>query len=314
MVIKINFVDFPFDFDPEKNYFLKLLESKYKLELSDSPEILFYGNYGQKHLKYNCLKIFYSSENVRPDYRFCDFSLSFDYSVLPKNCRLPLFILHGNLEDLTRKVDLGLLKKGKTEFCNFVYSNEKGTERNEFFRLLNEYKKIDSPGKVFNNMPTGVVGERYDYITKKKFLSKYKFTIAFENESYPGYTTEKIFHPMQVGSIPVYFGNPRIGEDFNTKSFINVHDFPSFQKAVDFIIEVDKNDELYHGILKQPYFLNDQVPYEFSEDFFKTALYNIVENRNKIKPVSQKFIGKYSKIKLDLLFRLDKLKGNIRKL
>lgn len=308
MELKINFVDFPFDFDPENNFFSGLLKSKYVLELSDSPEILFFGNYGQKHLKYDCLKVFYSSENVRPDYRFCDFSFSFDYSNFPKNCRLPLFILHGNLEDLTRKEDLESVKKEKTRFCNFVYSNEKGAERNEFFRLLNAYKKIDSPGKVFNNMPSEVAGERYDYETKKKFLSKYKFTIAFENESYPGYTTEKIFHPMQVGSIPVYFGNPRIGEDFNTKSFINVHDFPSFQDAVDYIVQVDNNDDHYQEILKQPYFLNNQVPYEFSQEFYRKALYEIVERRNKLTPVSKKIIGKYSKIMLGIHAELRKLK------
>ena len=118
---------------------------------------------------------------------------------------------------------------------------------------------------------------------------------------------------MLVGSIPVYFGNPRIGEEFNAKSFINVHDFPNFQKVVDFIIEVDNNDELYYEILKQPYFLNNQVPYEFSEEFFRKVLYNIVENRRKFKPVSQKFIGKYSNIKLGFHNELKKLKRRFYK-
>ena len=38
-------------------------------------------------------------------------------------------------------------------------------------------------------------------------------TIAFENSSFPGYTTEKIFEPMLEGSIPIYWGNPRVDED-----------------------------------------------------------------------------------------------------
>jgi len=57
---------------------------------------------------------------------------------------------------------------------------------------------------------------------KRQFLSEYKFTIAFENYVYPGYQTEKLYDAMLVNSIPVYCGDPNIGEIFNTASFINV--------------------------------------------------------------------------------------------
>ena len=60
---------------------------------------------------------------------------------------------------------------------------------------------------------------------KIDFIMDHKFTIAFENSSYPGYTTEKIFEPMLVNSIPLYWGNPLVDRDFNTKSFLNFHDY-----------------------------------------------------------------------------------------
>ena len=55
--------------------------------------------------------------------------------------------------------------------------------------------------------------------------SQYKFTVAFENNSALGYNTEKLTDPMLAGSIPIYFGNPQIGRHFNTRSFINAHEY-----------------------------------------------------------------------------------------
>lgn len=43
-----------------------------------------------------------------------------------------------------------------------------------------------------------------------KFLSKYKFTIAVENAKCDDYITEKLWRALIVGSVPVYFGSPRI--------------------------------------------------------------------------------------------------------
>jgi hypothetical protein len=34
----------------------------------------------------------------------------------------------------------------------------------------------------------------------------YTFTLTFENTDYPGYVTEKLFHALSAGSIPLYWG------------------------------------------------------------------------------------------------------------
>jgi hypothetical protein len=118
--------------------------------------------------------------------------------------------------------------------------------RNRFFRELSKYKPIDSGGKLFNNMGGPIA-------SKAALLRESKFTIAFENESHSGYTTEKIAEPMHAESLPIYWGNPDVGLDFNTRSFINVHDWPSMDAAIERIIEVDRNDELYLEYLRQPW-------------------------------------------------------------
>ena len=94
---------------------------------------------------------------------------------------------------------------------------------------------------------------------KLAFIGRYKFTIAFENESHPGYTTEKIYEPMLVNSLPVYWGNPLVHRDFNPASFLNYYDYGSQDALIARIIEVDQNDDLYCDYLRQPWFHGNQI-------------------------------------------------------
>ena len=85
----------------------------------------------------------------------------------------------------------------KTKFCNFIYSHQGCRDRENFYRLLSEYRRIDSPGAVFNNMPGLSARRDRDWFGEKvEFMRPYKFSIVFENSSYPGYTTEKLLSAM----------------------------------------------------------------------------------------------------------------------
>jgi alpha(1,3/1,4) fucosyltransferase len=91
---------------------------------------------------------------------------------------------------------------------------------------LSKYKKIEAPGRSMNNMESIDVNNQGGiWDRKRNFLKDYKFTIALENYSYPGYNTEKLLDPMTVNSIPIYLGNPEIDRHFNSKSFVNGHDY-----------------------------------------------------------------------------------------
>src|SRR5262249_24450240 len=111
-------------------------------------------------------------------------------------------------------------------------------------------KPIDSAGKVFNNVG-GRIGRTV--AEKLNFIRPYKFTIAFENESHPGYTTEKIYEPMLVNSLPIYWGDPLVHRDFNPASFLSFYDYGDQDALIDRVIEVDRNDELYLNYLQQPW-------------------------------------------------------------
>ena len=117
---------------------------------------------------------------------------------------------------------------------------------------------------------------------KRKFQSEYKFSISFENNAYrpqyPGYTTEKIMEPMTVNSIPIYWGNPKIELEFNTKSFINFYDFKSDDDMIEYIIELDKNDKKYIEVLNNQWFPNGEVPFSNKKENIKKFIKKIFTN------------------------------------
>lgn len=271
--IKIDFSDFWGGFDKTDNYFYNLLKEEFDVEISNNPDYLFFSLFGQNHQRYNCKKIFYTGENIAPPLEYCDYSFSFDYLDDPRNYRIPHYLLYDGYYELAldKKIDESLAKR---KFCNFVVSNGDCQQRNNFFTKLSKYKKIDSGGRFANNIG-------YAVPDKRKFQSEYKFSIAFENNAYrpqqSGYTTEKIMEPMTVNSIPLYWGNPDIGREFNTESFINFYDFHSEDDMIDYIIELDKDDSRYLNMLNKPWFDEYNIPDNNKIDNIKSFLYKIFD-------------------------------------
>ena len=269
--IKVEFVDWWSGFDKTNNYFYNLLKEEFDVIITDNPDYLFFSVFGSKHLQYKCKKIFYTGENVAPPLHYCDYSFSFDYLDDNRNYRLPHYLLYDGYYELQRpKIINESLANRK--FCNFIVSNGACQERNQFYNELSKYKKVDSGGRFANN-----IGYAVD--NKLKFQSEYKFSIAFENNAYrpqfPGYTTEKIMEPMTVNSVPIYWGNPEIGKEFNTKSFINVYDFNSINDVINYIEYLDNNDKKYLELLNQPWFDNYKIPENNKIENIKSFLYKI---------------------------------------
>ena len=270
--IKIEFCDWWSGFDKTNNYFYNLLKEEFDVVITDNPDYLFFSVFGNKHLNYKCKKIFYTGENIAPPLYYCDYSFSFDYLDDERNYRLPHYLLYDGYYELQRPkiIDESLAKR---KFCNFVVSNNGCQERNNFYTELSKYKKVDSGGRFANN-----IGYAVD--SKVKFQSEYKFSIAFENNAYrpqhPGYTTEKIMEPMTVNSVPIYWGNPEIGKEFNTKSFINVYDFDHIDSVINYIEYLDNNDKKYLELLSQPWFKDYNIPENNKIENIKSFLYKIV--------------------------------------
>ena len=269
--IKIDFSDFWGGFDKTDNYFYNLLKEEFDVEISSNPDYLFFSLFGNQHQNYKCVKIFYTGENIAPPLGYCQYSFSFDYLNDNRNYRLPHYLLYDGYYELVRPkvIEDSMVNR---KFCNFVASNGDCQERNQFVQQLSKYKKVDCGGRWMNNIG-GPVSD------KRKFQSEYKFSVAFENNAYrpqhPGYTTEKIMEPMTVNSIPIYWGNSNINLEFNKKSFINFYDFNSEKDMMDYIIDLDNDNDKYLEMLKQPWFIDYNIPETNKIENIKSFLYKI---------------------------------------
>jgi hypothetical protein len=286
--IKLMFTDFwfPLTLENIQNSFLfKLIEKAYDIEIDDkSPDAVIYSCFGFEHLKYACPRIYYTGENKRPNFSRCDYAFSFDYPLNERNFRLPLYRVYPQYPLLfeTRNPDKIIAENRK--FCSFVNSNAKAKERIDLFDQLSKYKQVASGGKVRNN-----VGGRVP--DKVKFISDYKFNIAFENSSHPGYATEKLMEALITNTIPIYWGDPKIGNDFNAKAFINCHDFESMDEVIEHIKKVDQDDDLYRQYLSEPLlvdnketdYCNEEKILQRFEEIFSAKKSYISPFKNKVQ-------------------------------
>lgn len=263
--MNVSFLDFWYDFEPNNNFFIHLLRSIYpNVNVTDPAfaDVIFYTCFGRSHKNYtHCKKIFFTGENIRPNYNECTHSISFDFDTYDsRNIRIPLWYLYidwfnvgsyGNpnwlvpINCLTNKNEF--TTKEKTKFCATVFSSPYN-ERFNMIQKLNEYKLVDCFGKVHpNRLPEGEKA-------KLDVISAYKFCICFENTLYPGYYTEKLLHAKVAGTIPIYYSDLRYSEDFNSNCCINANAFSDLNEVRDYIKEIDNDDSLYHNILNQPLF------------------------------------------------------------
>jgi alpha(1,3/1,4) fucosyltransferase len=284
--IKIDFTDFWHSNkieDKHANPIFKLLSQRFDLEISERPDFLIYSCFGLNHIQHRGTKIFYTGENKRPDYAACDWALGFDYTDDPRFLRWPYYAL-ADRSSLLEPRDADAMLATKPNFCAFIYSNGKARERMQLLDKLSRYKRVDCGGKARNNLG-------YRVVDKIAFLKSYKFTIAFENESYPGYTTEKLADALQGTAVPLYWGNPLANRDFNPEAFISAHDFRNLDQLVDFVVELDKNDSLYKRYLGAPPLVGNRYTEYLDQERVLNWFGNIF-NKVDAKPVAGTFKGR----------------------
>ena len=248
VTIRCAFVDFWESFTPTE---IPYLFENYNIVMDlKNPDYVFYSCYGYEHYKYDsCIKIFWCGENLEPNFNDCDYAIS--YSEIEYKDR--------NFRDYCnfhQEPPLPLLSPDKLlnrKFCNFIYSNKSCSDpyRIHILQELSKYKKVDCAGPLFNNMGYCIPPTRQDKI---EFQGQYKFSLAIENSSMSGYTTEKIYHPFLAHSLPIYWGNPHIDSDYNPESFINLKNYSCLEEAIEEIIRLDKDDEAYLKRVTTPFY------------------------------------------------------------
>lgn len=249
--------------------------------LSNDPDLLLCSVFGNDRDNFNCPKILWSGENFRRWYGTLTPNLSADWifttnEPLSKNeYYLPYFVIE---YDITR--DLHKIRDKKSKFCAFIYGNDSNIDegvlfRNKLFNKLNDYRKVDSAGTVFNNMSGWKVPR--DINVYDKWISDYKFVICIENTFNKGYCTEKIGRALCHGAVPIYYGDPDINYKFNKNCMISND---NIDLLVNQIIHLDQNYHEYQSILYS--------------DKLNTSVDESVLNRNNTLKIIDKILEELS--------------------
>lgn len=254
----------------------RILNEKYQLVTDcDNPDYIITAMFGKPYSYCNFpgVRIFYSGENFSPDFNLVDYAIGYDDIKFGDR-----YIRHGDcfsrqLAAKDRNYSSDILKE-KTHFASFSASHESEHNiRGDFFKKLCQYKRVDSFGSYLNNMPDGQTVARAD---KFDFQRKCKFNLCFESTSHRDFCTEKLVDAFLADSIPVYYGDPNVCKLFNSKAFINCADFESFDDVIEYIKELDSDDEKYLSVLRQPIYSDDGIIERHYEEL-KAFLFNIFD-------------------------------------
>jgi len=254
--IKIKFLDYWSGFytdEIEDCLIMRLLRKHYDVEVCDDADYVFFSTMGESHWSVpdRCVKIFQTGENLAPDFNACDYAIGFEWmNFEDRYIRFPNYMFYDS--DLLHKMehkhelpDGWDLAKEHTEFCSFVVSNHRNPKRKQVFMQLSEYKRVNSGGGYLNN-----VGGRVK--DKFAFESNHKFSICFENGAHNGYTTEKLIQALAARTIPIYWGDPKVGKVFNKNAFIDAYSYNNIKDVIERVKEIDNNDDLYMRMLSEP--------------------------------------------------------------
>lgn len=260
--IKLKFVGFYKEFEPKDSILWKTLEKYYDVKIDDNPDYIICGCFDSEmnFTNYPQVRIFISGENFTPDFNLVDYAISpYPISFADRSLYMPQFTegLETRLDyfENPRHYDTDFLKT-KTRFANFIASHESEYGiRGDFMKKLSEYKRVDSVGSYLNNTEDGKTVD-FKNSSKIDFQKSCKFSLCFESTSNLGFCTEKLTDAFYAETIPVYYGDPDVGKIFNSKAFINCHDYKNFDEVIEKIKELDSDDAAYLSMMNEP-ILND---------------------------------------------------------
>jgi hypothetical protein len=171
----------------------------------------------------------------------------------------------------------------KTKFCAHVVSN--ATERRlDAHKKLNAYKTVDGFGNCFDKETAAGLNAFHGINSpwekqKLEFLKDYRFSFCFEHKNRAGYHSEKLFHAKVAGTVPIYWGNESVNNDFNQKCFINLIDYESIDEMVEDIKQIDQDEDRYQSYANEPLFVDNVIPARFRPEavlgFFKDAVLSV---------------------------------------
>ena len=221
--------------------------------------------------------VFYTGERVASDLSRFDWSISFDESS-DRNLYLPGWVRHLNrfgvtpyalIRQTARPTEAMSARRG----CAYIFRH-RVPQREAFFDRLVERMEIVSPSNSRNNHPQ--IGNSHP--DKLAFLRHFRFNIAFENESFPGYLTEKIVDAFTAGCVPIYHGDPYVESTFSPAAFIHVRDESGYGEAIERILALDRDPVRLTAVRNEAPLVDNRLPDYATHDYAMAFLERIFDS------------------------------------
>jgi GR25 family glycosyltransferase involved in LPS biosynthesis len=266
--ITVLFTDMWENFNEAYNFFTLALTScgievqgysTTSIPIGHVPDLVIFGPFGNSYstLPDEWPKVHYTGENTGPK-ESAKLNLGYQHIDSESYFRLPLWMISidwfgANKDKIQNPLPLPIdsctkvTRQERKKFCAFIVSNPSNEIRNAAYHSLHSYKPVDSAGRLFNSIGDELLagaGGGGGELKKHEFLKNYRFCIAYENSSSPGYTTEKLLHAKAAGCIPIYWGDPEVVKDFDTRGFIDVNSLEGLD-LIRAVNEVEMNEDLY---------------------------------------------------------------------
>lgn len=229
-----------------------------------------------------------------PDYSQCDFSFSSCCFDDERNVRIPLWAMYvnwfGGREDSyvegrnqaflvsPDKLLKPQIHTPKKKFCCVLTNNDMGLRKDIYPRFINFGVEngllVESRGRYLTNMSPIGDDERH----KLEYIDDFKFNLCYDNGEADGWVTEKLIHPIYQGVIPIYWGCPSVGREFNENRFIHARDFECAEQLFDTILEVWNSEKRFQEIQSQPCFPDNRVPDCANPEYIIEELKSVVES------------------------------------
>ena len=257
--IRVKFVGFWDGFVAEKTRIYLDLAKLYNIEITDSPDYIICSCFAPyyDYCNYPQVRIMDVGENYIPDMNLVDYAISrYPVSLLDRCFFHPGCIdFRGRFEALWKQKEKRKIvyPEEKQYFANFIASHESENNiRGDFFKLLSQYKRVESPGTYLNNTD----GKSVDWkdSSKTDFQRKCKFTLCFESTKSGGFVTEKITDAFFADTIPIYFGSEEVFEIFNKDAIVFCESREDFGATIEKIKKLDNNDDKYKEMINRPLF------------------------------------------------------------
>jgi len=151
----------------------------------------------------------------------------------------------------------------KTRSVSMIYSEKQYLEGHKLRHYVAQtISGIDLYGR----------GTSRPLVNKEDSLLDYRYTIVIENDRTSNYFTEKLIDSLVVGTIPIYWGCPNIGDFFDVRGMIVVNSLEDIKKAVALLTE----EEYLSRIDYIKYNYDKAMQYTVTEDWiYKHILKNL---------------------------------------